>query len=135
MWTPWHLMRSPLAPGVPLEGTDTVAGLRMLERQRLSQLLSSVDPGGDGGRGGAAAGGPAAAAAGGGWRRSFQRYRGPFIEHLTTEDLKAAPKSWGVFWKGSERGDWTQVRRAWRATGLIDAGPCLAPLVHARPWR
>lgn len=100
MWQPWRLLRSPLSPGVPLEGTDTVQGLRILERQRLAEALQQPADGS----------GSAAAAAGAGWRRRFQRYRGPYIEQLSTEDLKREPRSWAVFWKGSETGQLAQVR-------------------------
>ena len=95
MWVPWRLERSPLAPAVPLEGSDTVEGLQALERRRLTEALSG------GAAVGAAAAGRAGAAATG--RRAFQRYRGPFIDQLSIEDLKAAPKSWALFWRGGER--------------------------------
>lgn len=96
---PWRLQRSPLAPGVPLEGSETVEGLRTLERLRLAELLQQQQGGG-----GDAGGGRAGGRAGGSWQRAFQRYRGPFIEQLGPDDLKQDPKSWSIFWKGSERG-------------------------------
>ncbi|PRW61143.1 Prenylated rab acceptor PRA1 isoform A [Chlorella sorokiniana] len=99
----WLLRRSPLSSGVPLEGSDTVQGLRNLERMRLAELLqepTSVTFAS--GR----AGTSSTATNGGGWRRRFQRYRGPFIEQLAVEDLKADPKPWAVFWRGSESGRW-----------------------------
>ncbi|KAL4419286.1 hypothetical protein ABPG77_008336 [Micractinium sp. CCAP 211/92] len=97
----WRLRRNPLAPGVPLEGTDTVEGLRTLERQRLAELLQQQAAGSNIGSGGNAVSG--SRGSNGGWRRAFTRYRGPFIEQLTLEDMKQAPKSWAVFWRGSER--------------------------------
>ncbi|KAL4424091.1 hypothetical protein ABPG75_001392 [Micractinium tetrahymenae] len=100
----WRLRRNPLAPGVPLEGTDTVEGLCALERLRLAELLRQQAAGN--GAGGSGGSGNCSGSRGGnsGWRRAFTRYRGPFIEQLGLEDLKQAPKSWAVFWKGSERG-------------------------------
>lgn len=115
MWQPWRLLRSPLSPGVPLEGTDTVQGLRILERQRLTEALLQPAAG---------AGGATAAATSGGWQRRFQRYRGPFIEQLSMADLKRDPKSWAVFWKGSETGQLAQVR-----------GVAQAPAAGQRRWR
>lgn len=104
MRMPWQLLRNPLSPGVPLEGSDTVQGLRTLERRRMTEMLQQP-------AGGATAGAAAAAGGGvGGWQRRFQRYRGPFVEQLSTEDLKQAPKNWTVFWKGSEGGQLAQVR-------------------------
>ena len=101
----WLLRRSPLSSGVPLEGTDTVQGLRTLERMRMAELLQEPSPAtfasGRGGNG--------AAPSSGGWRRRFQRYRGPFIEQLAVEDLKANPKPWAVFWRGSEGGRWADA--------------------------
>jgi hypothetical protein len=93
---PWFLRRSPLAPGVPLEGSDTVQGLRTLERLRRAELLPDVGEarGGGGGGGGG----------NGGWQRAYQRYRGPYLEQLTSADLQAAPKGWALFWRGGERG-------------------------------
>ena len=39
MLSGWTLRRSPLAPSVPLEGSETVQGLRTLERLRSASLL------------------------------------------------------------------------------------------------
>ena len=97
---PWSLRRSPMAPGVPLEGSDTVQGLRTLERLRRFELLQAPEgPGGGGGGGGS----------GGGWRRAFLRYKGPFVEQLTADDLQQAPKSWRLFWRGTEHGQAAQA--------------------------
>lgn len=74
-----------------------VQGLRNLERMRLAELLQEPTP---------ATFASGRAGSGGGWRRRFQRYRGPFIEQLAVEDLKADPKPWAVFWRGSEAGRW-----------------------------
>lgn len=81
-----------------------VQGLRNLERMRLAELLQEPTPATF--ASGRAGSGAAAGSGGGGWRRRFQRYRGPFIEQLAVEDLKADPKPWAVFWRGSEAGRW-----------------------------
>jgi hypothetical protein len=86
-WFSSHaLSRSPLSPSVPLDGSETVPGLRALER------LSLVD--GD-------AAHPVAAHHHGPvvdtGRRHYKRYKGPFLEQLTLEDVQAPPKPWGVF--------------------------------------
>lgn len=91
---PWLLRRSPLAPAVPLEGSDTVQGLSTLERLRRAELLPDAGEARHGGGNGG----------GGGWRRAYQRYRGPYLEQLTGADLQAAPKGWALFWHGGERG-------------------------------
>eukprot|EP00887_Chlorella_sp_A99_P003351 scaffold26.g3351.t1 len=94
MFRGFFLARSPLAPSVPLEGSDTVAGLRPLERARLEEAAAL--PAAAGGRGG-------------GWRRhAFQRYKGRSVEQLTLEELQAVPKPWRTFWCG-ERGAWQQA--------------------------
>lgn len=95
LWS-WSLSRSPLAPSVPLDGSETVAGLRILERMRLTEALEG--PAGSG----------AAGAGGGRQRRAFVRYKGPFIEQLVAEDLRADPKPWRTFWQG-ECGEWQQA--------------------------
>lgn len=84
-----RLRRSPLSLSVPLDGSDTVRGLRPLERQRLVADGERAAAGGGGG-------GPPAPAVPTG-RRHYQRYKGPFIEQLSADDLKAPPKPWGAF--------------------------------------
>lgn len=82
-----------------------VQGLRNLERMRLAELLQEPTPA-------TFASGRTAnssAPSGGGWRRRFQRYRGPFIEQLAVDDLKADPKPWAVFWRGSQAGGWADA--------------------------
>ncbi|KAI3432223.1 hypothetical protein D9Q98_003785 [Chlorella vulgaris] len=111
---PWFLRRSPLLTSVPLEGTDTVPGLRTLERLRMAELLHAPPEAAPPVRGGAfrafrsfrgGGGGTAVAApAAGDWQRCYQRYRGPFIEQLGVDELQQAPKNWDVFWKGSDKG-------------------------------
>ena len=90
----WTLQRNPLAPGVPLEGTDTVEGLRTLERLRAASLLN-----GAGNLNGAAAapGRQPAPPAAYNRRRRYQRYKGPFLEQLSVDDLKKDPRPWSQF--------------------------------------
>jgi len=90
MFARWNLRRSPLAPGVPLEGTETVDGLRQLERLRAASLLNN------GNRNAGGAGGQAAAPAQN-RRRRYQRYKGPFLEQLSVDDLKKNPRPWSQF--------------------------------------
>lgn len=78
--------RSPLSLSVPLDGSDTVRGLRTLERETLLNS-DAVQP--------AAEQQHARPVAAG--RRHYQRYKGPFIEQLTLEDLQAEPKPWKAF--------------------------------------
>ncbi|KAG7674060.1 hypothetical protein NADE_004252 [Nannochloris sp. 'desiccata'] len=87
MFARWNLHRSPLAPGVPLDGTDTVEGLRQLERLRAASLLNSSNRN---------AGGQAAPPAQH-RRRRYQRYKGPFLEQLSVDDLKNDPRPWSQF--------------------------------------
>lgn len=68
---------SPLLSAVPLDGTDTVVGLRVLE-QTVPALAQ---------------------------RQSFsetRRYRGPYLEHLTTDHITAPPKPWKEFFEGQD---------------------------------
>ena len=97
----WRLHRSPLAPSVPLEGSETVQGLRTLERLRAASLLSdgsSTSGGGPTAAGAARNAAPPAPSR----RRRYQRYKGPFIEHLSTDDLKKDPRPWSQFSGRSE---------------------------------
>lgn len=83
----WMLRRSPLAAAVPLEGSDTVPGLRTLERLRSSNLL---DTGSSARSRGAQAPRPSR-------RSNYQRFKGPFIEQMSTDDLQKTPKPWKQF--------------------------------------
>jgi hypothetical protein len=91
----WRLRRSPLAPSVPLEGSETVQGLRTLERLLTANLLNgTVDGDGRGGaRNGSASSGHELFSR----RRRYQRYKGPYLEQLTVDDLKKDPKPWKQF--------------------------------------
>jgi hypothetical protein len=93
MFGRWTLQRNPLAPGVPLEGTDTVEGLRNLERLRAASLLNNANGNANGAGG---AGRPAAPPAQN-RRRRYQRYKGPFLEQLSVDDLKKDPRPWAQF--------------------------------------
>jgi len=93
MWKGWHLDRSPLAPSVPLEGSDTVQGLQAIERLRAAELLegrkqqnvgksrsSNIEESRVRGR-----------------RAQYRRYKGPFLEYLSFDDLKRDPRRWSEF--------------------------------------
>jgi hypothetical protein len=88
----WRLQRNALAPGVPLEGTDTVEGLQNLERLRLASLLNNGNPANGAGGGNRQAAPPAENR-----RRRYQRYKGPFLEQLSVDDLKKDPRPWSQF--------------------------------------
>ena len=103
----WRLARSPLAPSVPLDGTDTVQGLQTLERLRAARLLAP-----NGGAGGAPTRGrQAAQAAPPSRRRRYQRYKGPYLEQLALDDLKKDPRPWSQF-SGVGAGDGAPVALA-----------------------
>jgi hypothetical protein len=87
----WTLTRSPLAPSVPLDGTETVEGLRSLERLHLAALLNDQQ---------AALGtsyGRRNSRAAQSRRRRYQRFKGPFVEQLTLDDLRRDPRPWQEF--------------------------------------
>lgn len=97
----WELRRSPLAPSVPLEGTDTVEGLRSLEQHmhisRTLNFSSSSQIKHDFGENPRKGPGDDKLH---GWkerRRRYRRYKGPFVEQLHLEDLKKEPQPWNNF--------------------------------------
>lgn len=63
--------RTPFAIAVPLAGTDSVMGLRQLER--LAHRRPSM-------------------------RTRYRRFQGPFLEYLTLEDMTRTPRDWRQFW-------------------------------------
>ncbi len=77
--------RSPLLPTVPLDGTQTVTGLRELERQSRLQALQPPAP-------------PQQAAASGASRRG--RYCGPHVWEQSLDALRAPPRDWERFLHG-----------------------------------
>jgi len=91
------LHRSPLAPSVPLEGTETVEGLRNLERLRSASLLQQSFNSGrnnnDRNNGQTYS-----------RRRRYQRFKGPYVEQLALEDLKKDPRPWKQFTGIQENG-------------------------------
>ena len=98
----WSLRRSPLAPSVPLEGSDTVEGLLSLERMAANSFIDgpSVLSRGRSQRISVGAG-----ASGTEHRRKrYRRFRGPYVEQLTLEDLNKQPRSWKAF-VGMEEND------------------------------
>lgn len=104
----YSINRSPLAPAVPIEGSDTVQGLRTLERLRASNLLNNDNP---------RTSGRAASASKPSRRSKYQRFKGPFIEHMTIEDLKRDPKPWKVF---AINGDDAQLHDAYNIPASLD---------------
>lgn len=69
------LHKSPLSLAVPLDGTDHVMGL--LELQRLSRRKESA-------------------------RSRYRRYKGPFIEQITLDDLQKKPVDWRHFFNNPQ---------------------------------
>lgn len=93
MWRAWHLDRSPLAPSVPLEGSDTVDGLQAIERLRTVERLDGRKHQGKGNNG---------SLNNETWREGcrrarYRRYKGPFLEYLSIDDLKRDPRRWSEF--------------------------------------
>ena len=74
-----------MAPGVPLEGSDTVEGLRTLERRHR---VGAVPPEG------------AALCR----RAAYARYRGPYLEQLPVDEFKRDPRPWSLFLRNGEQG-------------------------------
>lgn len=106
------LHRSSLSPSVPLDGSDTVAGLRTLERLHIANLYQTNNT-------------PRASTSSthatpqqrtarsanneqhSSWtsrRKHYQRFKGPFIEQLSTDDLKRDPKPWKLFGVNGDNG-------------------------------
>jgi hypothetical protein len=80
----WNLFRNPLVSSVPLEGTDTVQGLRTIDRLRAAELLDT----------------PAQRSNTKNTRSrrsAYKRYKGPFLEYLGVEDFKRDCKPWDAF--------------------------------------
>lgn len=105
------LERSPLAPSVPLDGSDTVAGLRTLERLRASNLLPPNNGPSTSSRA------PPTESAWASRRRKYQRFKGPFIEHLTVDDMKKNPKPWNQFTINGENG---RLQDAYNVPATLD---------------
>jgi hypothetical protein len=93
MWKAWHLDRSPLAPSVPLEGSDTDQGLQAIERSQTVERLEGRKHQGKGKHG---------SLSNETWREGsrrarYRRYKGPFLEYLSIGDLKRDPRRWSEF--------------------------------------
>ena len=109
MWIPWNLVRNPLVPSVPLEGSDTVQGLRTLERLRAADLLSHSGDADEKRKTKRAS------------RRSrYQRYKGPFIEYLGVDALTQGDgKPWKEF-GGQQVGRREMDGRCFDVSGSLD---------------
>ena len=95
-WNQHHLERSPLSLSVPLDGTDTVMGLRTIERLQAANLLQSRAQDNTVARHHHPSDTPTAAR-----RRRYRRYKGPFIEYLALEDFTKSPRPWDQFFSFS----------------------------------
>uniref|UniRef100_A0A061SNT6 Uncharacterized protein n=1 Tax=Tetraselmis sp. GSL018 TaxID=582737 RepID=A0A061SNT6_9CHLO len=73
----YELRATPLSSAVPLEGTDTIPGLRILEQTVPASFQRNCF-------------------------ERVRRYRGPYLQQLTTDHLKAEPKPWRTFFEGTE---------------------------------
>lgn len=93
MWRAWHLDRSPLAPSVPLEGSDTVQGLQAIERLQTVERLEGREHQGKGKYGSECN----ETSMERGRRARYRRYKGPFLEYLSIDDLKRDPRRWSEF--------------------------------------
>ncbi|BDA51413.1 hypothetical protein COCOBI_18-2910 [Coccomyxa sp. Obi] len=74
-----HFQRSPLSQVVPLEGSETVLGLRQIDSLSRSENLKR------------------SLGITGGLRQQYARYRRPFLHQLTTDNLRQPPKGWLQF--------------------------------------
>jgi hypothetical protein len=83
----WNLFRNPMLASVGLEGTDTVPGLKTLDRLRAAHLLEANH----------AASSRAPTTKPTNRRKSYKRYKGPFIEFLGVDEFQRDPKSWPEF--------------------------------------
>lgn len=110
----WRLQRSPLAPSVPLDGTDTVQGLQTLERLRAARLLPNNATGN-----GPPNGPRQAPQAPPSRRRRYQRYKGPYLEQLATDDLKKEPRPWAQF-TGVPAGEATTFASSYTVPASLD---------------
>lgn len=109
----WRLQRSPLAPSVPLDGTDTVQGLQTLERLRAARLLPNNATGGP--PNGTRQAPPAPPSR----RRRYQRYKGPYLEQLAIDDLKKDPRPWAQF-TGVPAGDGGPLGSSYTVPASLD---------------
>lgn len=88
--------RSPLSPCVPLDGTESVMGLQTLNRlQRAGIDPFQPNP-------------PSDAAERTRRPRAYQRYRGPYLDQLTVEDIKRPAAPWKQFFYNGEHGKWSE---------------------------
>ena len=97
---------SPLCPSVPLDGTDTVLGLRALDNyQRASEQAEAV-------AGLAKHPGSVQRIQQPQKRIQYHHYKGPYLEQLTPQHLRKQPQDWQLF-IGME--SQTGARTSWAA--------------------
>ena len=112
-WPRGHqYQRSPLSPGVPLEGSDTVQGLRQIDHLRRTEMLKqSLGVPGGGHHAPCTSPVPALRAIPSRWmiapagnRQQYERYKGPYLSQLTAEHLQQQPRPWPEFIYASRTG-------------------------------
>eukprot|EP00884_Botryococcus_braunii_P022888 jgi/Botrbrau1/9283/Bobra.0111s0010.1 len=92
---------SPLSLGVPLDGTETVVGLRQLDlHYRTHHINTRLEA------------------------RSrtlgYERYRGPYLHQLTAEDLRKRKPSWSEFFcSGNGSSGWREAYNAPEHLGML----------------
>jgi len=104
----WNLFRNPMLASVGLEGTDTVQGLKTIDRLRAAQLLDHGAP---------SSRTPKTKPAS---RRSYRRYKGPFIEFLGVDEFQRDPKAWADFF-GTTPTAAATAARTFDVPGSLDA--------------
>lgn len=85
--------KSSLSNSVPLDGSETVPGLRQLDRSRRSQDLHSFLETNLSGLQGLG-------------REGYQRYKGPYLDTLEWKDWKQASVDWSLALCGGSRKQW-----------------------------
>ena len=149
---------SPLSPGVPLDGTDTVTGLRQLARAaELVRVTGLLDAAGRNGKRGAGArwganpppppkhhrppftgapslSSPPSITKGFAPGRRYARYKGPYLESLRPGDLQRPPRPWAEFWWG-RTGQAAGGAPAQAGAAIPAAGPAAGKAARGlSPW-
>ena len=96
---------TPLSHSVPLDGSEAVLGLRQLQRHQDGQKLArALEPAGQASTSG---------------RTESARYKGPFIDQLTLDDLARPPRPWAQFFTGGPAGPWTAAYNVPEHTAML----------------